>query len=302
MAIPPLPGSLTLKGAKGSREHRVNGIFEPTDEEQNGMPVYRKKGDDDTWMELVSGGSGLRWYIKPTKEKGISSVCYAYRGVNPDNINLPQNCVESGWNVYEGKAFAIQPELICELSCLDVPIPQRMVEMVEAKKLGGVENNSTSDAVKQLNEKSDLNVDIVKEGEENDHSDEVNDSINILEGKKGNPETEIEINNLSTEIVEEKKVDLISAAESKFKDVVDKSIEENVSSQTTSEIESIRLPSHLATDETHLEIVKKNAETEAAEIQDEKSTSTMHDPKVENCEDDNGSRKQGEDQNGCSAS
>jgi hypothetical protein len=48
--------------------------------------------------------------------------------------------------------------------------------------------------------------------------------------------------------------------------------------------------------------VKKNAETEAAEIQDEKSTSTMHDPTVENCEDDNGSRKQGEDQNGCSAS
>ena len=58
----------------------MNGTFEPTEAVQNGMPVYAKKGDGDTWMELVNGKSGYRWYIKPTKEKGPeSSVCFAYR-------------------------------------------------------------------------------------------------------------------------------------------------------------------------------------------------------------------------------
>lgn len=85
LAIPPIPGSFTISGATGTREHRVNGTFEPTEEVQNGMPVYMKKGDDDTWIELVSvkSSADYRWYIKPTKEKGPnSSVCYAYRLVH----------------------------------------------------------------------------------------------------------------------------------------------------------------------------------------------------------------------------
>jgi hypothetical protein len=135
MAIPPLPGSLTLAGATGSRQHRVNGTFEPTDEEQNGMPVYKKKGDDDTWMELVNGKAGLRWYIKPTKQKGAtSSVCYAYRSVQVGNVNLPQNCTEVGWSVYDGNAFGIQTQVSCTLAPEGVACPQRLLDLIEAAR------------------------------------------------------------------------------------------------------------------------------------------------------------------------
>jgi tellurite resistance-related uncharacterized protein len=41
----------------------VNGIFEPTDETCNDMPVYRKKGDPDTWLDMVKTNAGTwRWY------------------------------------------------------------------------------------------------------------------------------------------------------------------------------------------------------------------------------------------------
>ena len=60
------------------RSKYVNGTFEPTDETCNGMPVYQKKGETDTWLEMVKCKSGgWRWYVKPTKEKGTDiSVCF----------------------------------------------------------------------------------------------------------------------------------------------------------------------------------------------------------------------------------
>jgi len=132
---PSAPGSFCIEGATGSRALRTNGIFEPMDEEYNGMPVYKKKGDDDTFMELVSGASGLRWYIKPLKERGASSVCFAYHNVVSTNVNLPQNCTESLWNVYDGNAFAAQSTVVCKLVHEGAPLPQRLLDMVEAKKV-----------------------------------------------------------------------------------------------------------------------------------------------------------------------
>ncbi len=61
---PPLPGSIEIKGATVDRCKYVNGIFEPTDETCNDMPVYRRKGDPDTWLEMVKTNAGTwRWYI-----------------------------------------------------------------------------------------------------------------------------------------------------------------------------------------------------------------------------------------------
>lgn len=40
----------------------MNGTFEPTEESQNGFPVYVKKGDKDTWVEMVyKPATGWRW-------------------------------------------------------------------------------------------------------------------------------------------------------------------------------------------------------------------------------------------------
>ena len=60
------------------RSDFVNGNFELTDETCNGMPVYQKKGEPDTWLEVVKTNAGSwRWYVKPTNARGAeNSVCF----------------------------------------------------------------------------------------------------------------------------------------------------------------------------------------------------------------------------------
>jgi hypothetical protein len=56
------PGSIIVKGATADRAKFLNGVFEPTDEVCNGMPVYQKKGDPGTWLEMVKTNAGCwRW-------------------------------------------------------------------------------------------------------------------------------------------------------------------------------------------------------------------------------------------------
>ena len=75
---PARAGSIIVSGATVDRSKYVNGVFEPTDEVCNGMPVYQKKGEPDTWLEMVKCKSGgWRWYVKPTKERGADkSTCF----------------------------------------------------------------------------------------------------------------------------------------------------------------------------------------------------------------------------------
>ena len=92
----PIAGSFTTSGATGKSADKANGTFEPTKETQNGFPVYKKKGDDDYWVEAVHGASGWRWYLKPTANKGpSSSVCFA-----PD--------VSGKWHVSCAEGFVAQ--------------------------------------------------------------------------------------------------------------------------------------------------------------------------------------------------
>lgn len=86
----------------------MNGTFEPTTEEQNGLPVFKKKGDDGFWVEAVKGASGWRWYLKPEKNKGPdSSVCFAYKNFSPENLGLPQD-MDAKWNVSCAEGFVAQ--------------------------------------------------------------------------------------------------------------------------------------------------------------------------------------------------
>lgn len=95
-----IAGTFSLHGATGKSEGRFNGRFEPSDEVQNGFPVYRKNGDPDTWLELVFGMSGWRWYLKPANEKGPdSSVCFAYFQCDEKDVRLPSECT-TAWSVH----------------------------------------------------------------------------------------------------------------------------------------------------------------------------------------------------------
>lgn len=94
----------------------LHGVFEPTDDICNGMPVYQKMGDPDTWMEMVKTPAGKwRWYVKPTHERGpCNSVCFAYG--TSDEVVLPQDCDAGSWNVHDGNTFVPQPEVSCDLT------------------------------------------------------------------------------------------------------------------------------------------------------------------------------------------
>jgi hypothetical protein len=125
-------GSFFIEGATGTRAARVNGVFDLTDEICNGMPVYRKRNDRDTWMEMVKcNAGGWRWYIKPTKEKGPdSSICFGY--CSSDDVILPHLAAADQWCVYMGSKFEKKP-LRVGLST-NAEIPGHILEMVKKRQ------------------------------------------------------------------------------------------------------------------------------------------------------------------------
>jgi len=89
----------------------VNGTFEPTEEMQNGLPVYKMKGNDGLWVEAVKGKSGWRWYVKPAKNKGPDSpVCFAYIDFTPETVALPPH-MDAKWSVSCAEGFVAQDSI-----------------------------------------------------------------------------------------------------------------------------------------------------------------------------------------------
>jgi hypothetical protein len=116
-----IAGTFRLAGATGKSEGRVNGVFEPSGEFQNNFPVYRKKGDTDTWIELVSGASGWRWYLKPTANKGPeSSICFAYLQLDGIDVKLPTESTAK-WTVHTASGWVAQDVKATSESSLPLP-------------------------------------------------------------------------------------------------------------------------------------------------------------------------------------
>lgn len=115
------------------RSKYVNGTFEPVDETCNGMPVYQKKGEPDTWLEMVKCKSGgWRWYVKPTKERGPDiSVCFGYG--HSDDIVLPENCTFGQWTVYDSNRFVVEEEVTCIPDPAVPPLPAKYVAIVQER-------------------------------------------------------------------------------------------------------------------------------------------------------------------------
>jgi hypothetical protein len=59
-----------LIGATGSNAAKINGIFDPTwpPELHDGHLTYRKRGDQDWWLEYH--GAKKRWLVHSTAAKG----------------------------------------------------------------------------------------------------------------------------------------------------------------------------------------------------------------------------------------
>lgn len=99
------------------------------------MPVYRKKGNDDTWLEMVNGASGTcRWYVKPTANRGTSSVCFGFLDQDKADLRLPHDAGNMLWNVYNGAAFLAQSMVTATLVDSSVAVPEAMLALLAAKR------------------------------------------------------------------------------------------------------------------------------------------------------------------------
>ena len=125
-------GSFFVEGATGACAFRVFGVFDLTSEVCNGMPVYRKRHDKDTWMEMVKCNSGgWRWCIKPTNERGPnSSICFGYCSI--DEVILPHQAASDQWYVFTGTNFD-RTDLRVGLST-KADIPADVIKMIERKQ------------------------------------------------------------------------------------------------------------------------------------------------------------------------
>jgi hypothetical protein len=109
------PGSVIVQGGSGPREHFVNGVYEPTEELCNNMPVYRRKDKPDYWLECCQQGSMWKWYIKLTEYRGpltLTSYGYCRCSGNLHTVCLPQDCVANDWSISTGNGFVHQPEVV----------------------------------------------------------------------------------------------------------------------------------------------------------------------------------------------
>mmetsp|Transcript_7935 Transcript_7935/g.14936 ORF Transcript_7935/g.14936 Transcript_7935/m.14936 type:complete len:151 (+) Transcript_7935:3-455(+) len=129
MEKPPVAGSFTIAGAEGSSAGSVNGTFEPIGEMQLGLPVYRKKGPGNLFCEAAKGAKGgLRWYVKPEKNRGPeSTICFGYCAVDEDAKKLPQD-ITTGWTVNTKDGFKMQSSITVKLASSE-PVPESMNPM-----------------------------------------------------------------------------------------------------------------------------------------------------------------------------
>ena len=79
----------------------LNGVYEPTAERCGGLPVYKKRGSDDHWLEYYAGRD--QWQIKPTASKG-TDVAWTKVVCSPAQ-QLPQTCNGKSWEVYDGSKW-----------------------------------------------------------------------------------------------------------------------------------------------------------------------------------------------------
>ena len=101
---------MRISGITNCSTSGLNGVYEPTAERCGGLPVYKKRGSDDHWLEYSAGRD--QWQIKPTADKGTNRSCASV--VCSPVQQLPQTCNGKSWRVYDGLKSNEQTEIVIE--------------------------------------------------------------------------------------------------------------------------------------------------------------------------------------------
>ena len=81
-------------------------MFDPVEGVSEGMPVYRKRGNPDWWLEYYA--PSREWVVMDTKNKGTGAGC-AWLSSDPPRV--PDHTLGSVWRVLDGDDFVDQPSV-----------------------------------------------------------------------------------------------------------------------------------------------------------------------------------------------
>lgn len=96
---------IDIRGAKGPNAVTINGVYEPTHEVCNGWTVYRKRNDNNKWLEFFDASK--KWYIKATTDKGRARGWMRLTSNPPTNPELCKAMCE----VWDGSKWTSQPSV-----------------------------------------------------------------------------------------------------------------------------------------------------------------------------------------------
>jgi hypothetical protein len=100
-------GKFTISGATGGCSGRINGTFEISEEMQNGLPIYSKVGDDETFIEL----------------------CFGYYQCKDEDMLLPSQTDNSAWFIFADQVFATQSTVVITPSDT-LPLPTNISQLL----------------------------------------------------------------------------------------------------------------------------------------------------------------------------
>ena len=89
-------GRVTISGATGSNAGTVNGTFRPTDQVQNGRPVYAKEGDGNAWLYYAVDQC---WWVSGTASKDAGKTSGQAYSMEPNLLDPTQG---QRWRVATG--------------------------------------------------------------------------------------------------------------------------------------------------------------------------------------------------------
>ena len=101
---------MRISGITNCKAGSVNGVYEPTAERCGGLPMYKKRGSNNLWLEYCAGSD--EWQIKTTVDKG-TDIASASVVCSPAQ-QLPQSRNGKSWRVYDGSQWNDQPGITVE--------------------------------------------------------------------------------------------------------------------------------------------------------------------------------------------